>query len=452
MYPADRRRTTSSRSRDPAWRRSTTTATASPDIYLVNGSTLDRVPADRRRRPQRCSATRGDGTFRDVTADAGVANERWGQGVCAGDYRQRRRRRSLRHELRRQPAVSATGRGRFADVAAQRGRRRRQLVDGLRVRRLRRRRLARSLRRRLRRARCRTTCRPSPAASGAAAATARLRRPRGQRQVGMGAAYSAGAAFCTYRGEQVMCGPRGLRGAPDHLFRNNRDGTFTDVTPAAGVTDTKGLYGFGVAWFDMDDDGRLDLLVANDSGPNYVYRNLGNGTLRGRQLAVRRRARWQRPRSGAHGHRHRRLRQRRPRRPAHHELRRRLQRALPQRRAARASTTSASAPAWRSRRSRFSAGARAFSTTTTTAGSICSSSTATSTRWPTACDWNTSYAQRALLFRNLAGNGRFEDVGAAAGPGLTTAARLARLGGRRSRQRRRRRHRRQQHRLRRRRW
>ena len=44
------------------------------------------------------------------------------------------------------------------------------------------------------------------------------------------------------------------------------------------MTDTKGLYGFGVAWFDMDDDGQLDLLVANDSGPNYVYRNLGNGT------------------------------------------------------------------------------------------------------------------------------------------------------------------------------
>ena len=74
-----------------------------------------------------------------------------------------------------------------------------------------------------------------------------------------------------------MCGPRGLRGAPDHLFRNNGDGTFTDTTSQAGVTDDKGLYGFGVAWFDMDDDGRLDLLVANDSGPNYVYRNAGDG-------------------------------------------------------------------------------------------------------------------------------------------------------------------------------
>ncbi|MGH9371704.1 MAG: CRTAC1 family protein, partial [Vicinamibacterales bacterium] len=101
--------------------------------------------------------------------------------------------------------------------------------------------------------------------------------PAPQAAVGMGAAYSAGAAYCTYRGLPVMCGPRGLRGAPDHLFRNNGDGTFTDTTRQAGVTDSKNLYGFSVAWFDLDDDGRLDLLVANDSGPNYVYRNVGNG-------------------------------------------------------------------------------------------------------------------------------------------------------------------------------
>jgi enediyne biosynthesis protein E4 len=59
------------------------------------------------------------------------------------------------------------------------------------------------------------------------------------------------------------------------LFRNNGDGTFTETTREAGVSDEKGLYGFGVAWVDLDDDGRLDLVVANDSGPNYIYRNAG---------------------------------------------------------------------------------------------------------------------------------------------------------------------------------
>jgi hypothetical protein len=75
-----------------------------------------------------------------------------------------------------------------------------------------------------------------------------------------------------------MCGPRGLKGEPDHLFRNNGDGTFSDVSEKAGVADKTGMYGFGVAWFDSDDDGRLDLFVANDSTPNYLYRNKGDGT------------------------------------------------------------------------------------------------------------------------------------------------------------------------------
>jgi hypothetical protein len=75
-----------------------------------------------------------------------------------------------------------------------------------------------------------------------------------------------------------MCGPRGLKGAPDHLFRNRGDGTFEDVSARAGVSDAAGLYGFSVAFLDFDDDGRLDLFVANDSTPNSVYRNRGDGT------------------------------------------------------------------------------------------------------------------------------------------------------------------------------
>ena len=93
----------------------------------------------------------------------------------------------------------------------------------------------------------------------------------------MGAQYRSGQADCRYRGERVMCGPRGLPGAPDHLFRNRGDGSFVETTARAGVVDKNRYYGFGVAWCDLDDDGRLDLVVANDSTPNYIYRNRGNG-------------------------------------------------------------------------------------------------------------------------------------------------------------------------------
>lgn len=75
-----------------------------------------------------------------------------------------------------------------------------------------------------------------------------------------------------------MCGPRGLKGESDHLFYNNGDGTFTDVSEKTGVADKSGYYGLASAFVDLNNDGRLDLLVANDSTPNYLYINKGDGT------------------------------------------------------------------------------------------------------------------------------------------------------------------------------
>ena len=84
--------------------------------------------------------------------------------------------------------------------------------------------------------------------------------------------------FCQYRGVPVQCGPKGLPGAGDSLFHNNGDGTFTNVTKKAGVSDPEGRYGLGAIWTDVDGDGWLDLFVANDATGNYLYHNNKDGT------------------------------------------------------------------------------------------------------------------------------------------------------------------------------
>ena len=86
-----------------------------------------------------------------------------------------------------------------------------------------------------------------------------------------------GSPLCKYRGVDVYCGPRGLKGAGDSLFHNNGDGTFTDVSKAAGVDDPHGYYGLGVVFADFNNTGWPDIYVANDTLPNFLYRNDGKG-------------------------------------------------------------------------------------------------------------------------------------------------------------------------------
>lgn len=82
---------------------------------------------------------------------------------------------------------------------------------------------------------------------------------------------------CKYKGIDVQCGPRGLKGAGDSLFHNNGDGTFSNVTKASGMEDPGGYYGLGVVWGDFNNTGRPDVFVANDSTPNFLYKNQGGG-------------------------------------------------------------------------------------------------------------------------------------------------------------------------------
>ncbi len=242
------------------------------DIYLVNGATLGAL-RDKTKAPRAALYHNNrDGTFTELAGKAGVTNERWGQGVCVGDFDNDGWEDIYVSNFGRNRLYRNNHDGTFTDVAEKAG-----VASGA----------------------WSTGCAfgdydgdgrldlfvagyvtldlnnlPPP---GNGAVIAGEKKEEGKNAGGMGAAYAAGTSFCQYRGQRVFCGPRGLKGAPDHLFRNNGDGTFSEVSKQAGVDDGAGYYGLGVAWFDYDDDGRLDLIVANDSTPNYLYRNKGDG-------------------------------------------------------------------------------------------------------------------------------------------------------------------------------
>jgi enediyne biosynthesis protein E4 len=85
-------------------------------------------------------------------------------------------------------------------------------------------------------------------------------------------------ASCSILGMKVQCGPLGLPGETNLLYRNKGDGTFEEISKKAGVDNPGGSYGMQPIWFDYDNDGWPDLFVANDAGPNYMYRNKHDGT------------------------------------------------------------------------------------------------------------------------------------------------------------------------------
>ena len=85
---------------------------------------------------------------------------------------------------------------------------------------------------------------------------------------------------CEYRGIPVQCGPRGLQGESDLLFHNEGDTRFAEVAAKAGVSDPRGYFGLGIAWFDANVDGWPDLYVANDSNANFLYINQKDGTFK----------------------------------------------------------------------------------------------------------------------------------------------------------------------------
>ena len=219
------------------------------DIYFVNSLTVDLL-ASKTKSLSELYRNNGNGTFTNVSSKAGVSDVGWGMGVCVGDYDNDGWEDLYVTCLGPNQLFKNNGNGTFTNVT---------------------------------------------------------------KKAGVGdARWSTGAAFvdydndghsdlfvsnyvdfninnlpefgkgkqCQYRGIPVQCGPRGLPGAGDSLYHNNGDGTFTDVSDKAGVSDPNGYYGLGVVCSDFDGDGWTDIYVANDATPNFLYHNNGNGTFK----------------------------------------------------------------------------------------------------------------------------------------------------------------------------
>ena len=221
------------------------------DIYLLNGSTFGALSGNEPAPQAMLLHNNHDGTFTDVTDKAGVANNRWGLGVAVGDYDNDGWPDIYVSNFGKNRLYHNNHDGTFTDVAEKAGV---ELggwsagptwgdydhdglldlfVPGY--------------------VKFDPSHPPHPGERGI--------RPES----------------CQFRGVTTMCGPLGLPGERYPLFHNNGDGTFTDVCEQAGVSDPRSYYGLASVFVDMDDDGWLDLAVANDSVPRYLYRNLHNG-------------------------------------------------------------------------------------------------------------------------------------------------------------------------------
>ena len=222
------------------------------DIYLVNGSTFDALDGKEPTPKAALFHNNHDGTFTDVAAKAGVTNDRWGYGVSVGDFDNDGWPDLYVGNYGKNRLYRNNHDGTFTDVA-----------EKAKV----------------------TLGNWSPGSSWGdydgdglldlyVSGYVHFDRDN----LPIAGTKAVGYAFCQYRGAAVNCGPRGLKGEEDHLFHNNGDGTFTDVTVKAGVEDKDKFYGFTVIFVDINGDGKPDLVVGNDSEPNFLYINKGDGT------------------------------------------------------------------------------------------------------------------------------------------------------------------------------
>lgn len=222
------------------------------DLYFVNGTrlNLDPKPFPKGQEPTaRLYRNNRNGTFTDVTKQAGLARTGWGQSVCIGDYDNDGFEDLFVSYFGKNVLYHNNGNGTFTDVSEKAG------VAGIKTR----------------------------WGSGSAF----LDYDKDGRldlfvanyiDLDLKTAPTPETGPCLYKGIMVACGPPGLPGGKNILYHNEGNGTFTDVSVKAGITNTNGTYGLGVLTTDFDNDGWTDIYVANDSAPAALYHNNGKGT------------------------------------------------------------------------------------------------------------------------------------------------------------------------------
>ena len=219
-----------------------------PDIFLVNGTTLEGFPAGQGP-TSHLYRNNHNGTFSDVTVKAGLTATGWGQGVCAGDY-DNDGWEDLYITYYGKNRLYHNQNGVFTEIAEKAG------VAG------------------------------SGKAWGTGCAWVDYDRDghldlmiANYVDFDLATAPAPGERpSCVWKGVPVMCGPRGLPGAKNILYHSRGDGTFEDGTTKAHIDQTDGHYAFSVSTFDYNDDGWPDIYVACDSTPSILYRNNRDGT------------------------------------------------------------------------------------------------------------------------------------------------------------------------------
>ena len=220
------------------------------DLFIVNGSMLEgfaggQAPTGHLYRNRR------DGTFEDVTAKSGIVQTGWGQAACSADYDNDGDDDLFVTSWGQNHLYRNRGDGTFEDVTA---------AAGLQTKKPR---------------------------WGAGCAFLDYDRDghldlfaANYIDFDLASAPVPESGLCRYKGIPVACGPPGLTGGKNVLYRNTGKGTFEDVSERTGITRSSGTYGLGVSTLDFNDDGWVDLYVANDSNPSALYLNNKDGTFK----------------------------------------------------------------------------------------------------------------------------------------------------------------------------